>query len=43
MAVVFCFTSTGNSLYTAKKIAEQIEGRVVPINSVSLNRIQVHY
>ena len=38
MAVVFCFTSTGNSLYTAKKIAERIDARVVPINTVSLNR-----
>ena len=37
MAVVFCFTSTGNSLYTAKKLAEQIGARVVPMNSVSLN------
>ena len=36
MAVVFCFTSTGNSLYTAKKIAEQIDARIIPMNSVSL-------
>ena len=32
MATVFCFTSTGNSLYAAKKIAEKIGGRVASIN-----------
>lgn len=38
MALVFCFTSTGNSLYTAKKIAEQIDARVIPMNCVSLEK-----
>ena len=38
MAVVFCFTSTGNSLYTAKKLAEQIDARLIPMNSVSLSK-----
>lgn len=33
MATIFCFTSTGNSLYTAKKIAEKIEGKVLPMNN----------
>lgn len=33
MAVIFCFTSTGNSLYTAKKIAEKIGGKVLPMNN----------
>ena len=32
MATVFCFTSTGNSLYAAKKIAGTIGGNVVPMN-----------
>lgn len=32
MAVIFCFTSTGNSLYTAKKLAEKIDGKVIPMN-----------
>ncbi|MCL2503387.1 MAG: EFR1 family ferrodoxin [Coriobacteriia bacterium] len=31
MATVFCFSSTGNSLYAAKKIAERIGGDVVPM------------
>jgi len=31
MATVFCFTSTGNSLYAAKKIAEKIGGEVAPM------------
>ena len=38
MAVVFCFTSTGNSLYTAKKLAEQTGARVIPMNSASLGK-----
>jgi ferredoxin/flavodoxin len=38
MAIVFCFTSTGNSLYAAKKIAQQIDARVIPMNSVSLEK-----
>lgn len=33
MATIFCFTSTGNSLYAAKKIADKIGGRVAPMNS----------
>ena len=37
MAKVFCFTSTGNSLYAAKKIAAQIGGDVVAMNGVSLD------
>lgn len=31
MATIFCFSSTGNSLYTAKKIAQKIGGTVEPI------------
>jgi len=31
MATIFCFTSTGNSLYAAKKIAEIIGGNVAPM------------
>ena len=37
MATVFCFSSTGNSLYAARKIAERIGGRVVRINNNSLH------
>jgi len=33
MATIFCFTSTGNSLYTAKMLAEKIDGKVLPMNS----------
>ena len=29
MATIFCFTSTGNSLYTAERIAEKIGGKVL--------------
>ena len=32
MATIFCFTSTGNSLYTAKKLAEKIGGKVLPMH-----------
>jgi len=32
MATIFCFTSTGNSLYTAKRIAEEINGEIAPMN-----------
>lgn len=32
MATIFCFTSTGNSLYTAKRLAEKIGGKVMPMN-----------
>lgn len=28
MATIYCFSSTGNSLYTAKRIAEKIDGEV---------------
>ena len=31
MAAIFCFTSTGNSLYTAKRIGEGIGARVLPV------------
>ena len=30
---IFCFTSTGNSLYVAKKIAEKAGGIVLPMNA----------
>ena len=33
MATIFCFTSTGNSLYTAKKLAGNIGGKVLPMNN----------
>lgn len=33
MATIYCFTSTGNSLYTAKKLAAQIGGEVRPIQN----------
>lgn len=33
MATIFCFTSTGNSMYAAKKIAEKIGGKVLPMNN----------
>ena len=33
MTTIFCFTSTGNSLYTAKKLAEAIGGEVLPMNN----------
>ena len=31
MATIFCFTSTGNSLYTAKKLTEKTGGNVLPM------------
>lgn len=31
MATIYCFTSTGNSLYTANTIADRIEGKVLPM------------
>jgi len=31
MATIYCFTSTGNSLYAAKIIAEKIGGKVAPM------------
>ena len=31
MATVYCFTSTGNSLYTANTIADKIGGKVLPM------------
>lgn len=33
MATIFCFTSTGNSLFTAKKLAEKIGGEVKPMRN----------
>ncbi len=36
MAVIYCFTSTGNSLYTARKIAESIGAEVRPITYKSV-------
>ena len=36
MATIFCFTSTGNSLYTAKRIAEKIGGDVMPMTKDSV-------
>lgn len=36
MATIFCFTSTGNSLFTAKKLAAKIGGKVQPINNESI-------
>ena len=32
MATLFCFTSTGNSLYTAKALAAKIDGKVFPMH-----------
>ncbi|MCC8122954.1 MAG: EFR1 family ferrodoxin [Oscillospiraceae bacterium] len=32
MATIFCFTSTGNSLYTAKQLGEALGGQVRPMN-----------
>jgi ferredoxin len=34
MARIYCFTSTGNSLYAAKQIAGEINGVVLPMNSI---------
>lgn len=31
MAKIFCFSSTGNSLHTAEKIAEKIDAEVIPM------------
>ncbi len=31
MAVLYCFTSTGNSLYAARKIADAISAEVLPV------------
>ncbi len=31
MAVIYCFTSTGNSLYAAKKLAAALDGQVLPM------------
>lgn len=36
MATIFCFTSTGNSLFTAKKLAEKIHGKVMSMNNGSI-------
>ena len=35
MATIYCFTSTGNSLYTARKLIGEIGGRVLPMNHKS--------
>lgn len=35
MATIYCFTSTGNSLYTANMIADKIGGKVVPMRGDS--------
>jgi len=32
MATLYCFTSTGNSLYTAKALAEKLSGKVLPMH-----------
>ena len=32
MATLFCFTSTGNSLYAAERIADKIGGKVAPMS-----------
>lgn len=32
MATIFCFSSTGNSLFTAKSLAKKIYGKVKPMN-----------
>lgn len=34
MATIYCFTSTGNSLYTANAIADKIGGQVLPMRNV---------
>ena len=36
MAAIFCFTSTGNSLYTARMLAEKIGGNVKPMKNGSI-------
>jgi ferredoxin len=33
MTTIFCFTSTGNSLYVAKRIAEKSGGEIAPMNA----------
>ncbi len=33
MATLFCFSSTGNSLFTAKRLAEKMNGKVLPMNN----------
>ena len=35
MAKIYCFTSTGNSLYTARKIAKEIGASISPMKNVS--------
>ena len=42
MATIYCFTSTGNSLQAAKKIAEKINGKVEPMNWRSLTSDMDH-
>ena len=36
MATIYCFTSTGNSLYAAKQIAGKIGGKVLPMSGTSV-------
>lgn len=33
MATIYCFTSTGNSLYAAKKLATALNGQVLPMSA----------
>jgi len=33
MTTIFCFSSTGNSLYVARKIAGETDGKVLPMNT----------
>ena len=40
MAVIFCFSSTGNSLYTARKIAEYIGAETLPITYESVKTVE---
>jgi ferredoxin len=37
MATIFCFSSTGNSLYAAKRIAGKIDGDVVSMSEISVS------
>ena len=41
MATIFCFTSTGNSLYTAKKLVDKIGGSILPMNH-NINQTMNH-
>lgn len=37
MAVIYCFSATGNSLYVAKQIGEAIGGQVLPMKNGNIN------